>query len=534
MMDNVEYDIFTGGSRLFHDYINNFQAIAELYEGDPYAEDSFRAQISNVSKHNHRRTELTEILARQNINDKNTGVVQPLLDKLSDPRSSVVVTGQQAGLFLGPLYTVYKAMTAVKLAEKIESRFDVPVVPVFWIEVDDHDFDEVRNFSVMSPSGEVRKMEYDDGNKDGSLPVWKRKIDDSFVSILNGFSEIFGDTDNSRDTIGALSEIFKTGKSMPEVFREFFREYFPDVPLLFIDPSDPDVKETAKPFFRDIISRRVEVSKALNDQNDGLVSKGYKPQVELREGIVRLFNFNGEERKRLSQDDFGEGEEAVNEFVENNYRGLSGDVLTRPLLQDYLLPTIAYVAGPSELAYMGQLKKLYSLQGLTMPVIYPRWSGTLIDKRTKKTIEQLEFKVSDFIELTEREIVERIFKETDTAEYDGLFERTRIELQANLDDIRELAANIDKSLVNMVESQGKKLNFQVDKIREKIMNALKNSDKQMKEKCRRTSNTISPGNKPQERVFTILNYLLRYGREFPEFLIEKITTETDKHHIVEI
>ncbi|MFC1492438.1 bacillithiol biosynthesis cysteine-adding enzyme BshC [candidate division KSB1 bacterium] len=532
-MNKIDYSVFAGGSSLFHDYINSFPKTADLYAGDPYNKDSFRAQISKVSKKDYRRDGLIDILAKQNINESNSGMIQPLLDKLSEPRSCAVVTGQQAGLFLGPLYTVYKALTAVKLAEEIESSSGVPVVPVFWIEVDDHDFDEVRKFSVLSPSGEARKIEYDDGIE-GMLPVWKRRLGDSFEDILNDISEIFGDTDNARSTIETLSGIFKAGKSMPEVFREFFRAYFPDVPLLFINPSDPEIKEIAKPFFRDVISRRGEVEKVLTDQNNVLESNGYKPQVEIREGIIRLFNFNGVERKRLTPGSLGEGEGAVSEFVEQNFRGLSGDVLTRPLLQDYLLPTIAYVAGPSELAYMGQLKKLYGFLGINMPVIYPRWSGTLIDVKTGRNIEQLGFEVSDFIKHTEKEILEKIFSEKDTGEYDGIFERTNVELQANLDDIKELAEKIDKSLVSMVDSQGNKLKFQVDKIRDKVMNALKNSDKQVQEKCRRISSTIMPGGKPQERVFSVLNYLVRYGSEFPELLIEKINTETDKHHIVEI
>ncbi len=530
-MNKKSYSVFTSGSGLFNDYLNDFPKVEGFYAGDPKKSVSYNALYEKLQKNDYSRTMLVEILGTQNLDSGDPDILKPLLEKLSDPSTVTVVTGQQAGLFLGPLYTVYKALTAVRLAEELGEKYGIPAVPVFWIEVDDHDFDEVRKFSVFSPSGEIRNMEYDDSIETDLLPVSQRAINQEFRKVFEELAGIFGETENAVETLGILKRIYKEGTSLAVAFKEFFRTFFPDIPILFIDPSDPRIKKHAKPLFEDLISRKNEIETVLNRSYDELKIKEYNPQVGLRNGLIRLFYFDGDHRKRLSEEETGTN---IHDFVERSFPGLSGDVLSRPLFQDFVLPTIAYVAGPSELAYMGQLKSLYGILGMNMPLVFPRWSGTIVDKKTKKNIDRLDFQIIDFLENTDKEITDRIFAAKDTSDYDGVFERTEIELQTNLDNIKELAGKIDNSLENMVESQGNKIKFQVEKIREKVMNALKNSDKQAHEKIRRVSATILPGGKPQERVFSMLNYLMRYGREFPEFIKEIVTTDTDKHHIKEI
>jgi len=540
-MERTAFRDIGGYPRLFLDYVDDFPRVRRLFSSSPFDDSAWEPLFKNLESRQYARRKLTEILRKQNTAHGDRKLTAPLLEKLEDPRCVVVVSGQQAGLFLGPLYTVYKAQTAIRLAESLERRYGLPVVPLFWMEVNDHDFDEVRRVYLLSPKGELKKFQYVDDNEDKAVPVHDRFLSASISPFLDEIADIYGRTDNARQTLRELRSIYRSGRSFPDVFMRFYRAYFPGQPLLFVNPGDPNIKRLAAPFFETVLVRHPEIKEALLEQSKLLEGMAYETQVSVRISDIHLFHVVNDERVRLTSGALYDKPPGTNreharkiaDFVEQNSESLSADVLLRPLLQDYLFPTAAYVAGPAEIAYFAQLKSLYRLLDIAMPVIFPRWSGTIVDAKTMKFLNSAAVSPRDFIEDDGTEIIQKIVKSTAGKKYDTLIHGTYSELHSRLDELRKQSAGLDKSLANAVDQFEQKIKNLLDKLNGRFLDALQASNKVMVDRSKRAQNILKPGNRLQERSLPLLNFLLRYGADFADFLVQNVSIETDKHHILE-
>lgn len=526
-MKSVPYDKISGYSKLFLDYVKDNDPVHEFFNGNPGDTGAWLEQIKRCRKRDYNRDELANILLKQNKIPTLKKAVSKQIEKLRNPDSVAIVTGQQAGLFWGPLYTIYKALTTVRMAATMEKQYQVPVVPVFWLEVDDHDFDEVRQFTIMLPSGEVRKFEYDDGETEKAVPVNSRIINKNISKVFDEIASFFDYSEIGRKVIRDLRKIYQPGISFSDAFILFFRKYFPRVPLVFFNPAEFEVKNLAQKFFHNTMSQHDILHKEIEKQTKALVKKKYSPQVDLRKDVSHIFHIKDGERRRMELSSVAKG------IIPGNNEMLSADVLLRPLLQDYLLPNLAYIGGPSEVSYIAQLKRVYSLLEIPMPLIVHRWSGTIIERKALKFLNKIDFDPVQIVEGNGKDILPKIIERASGKQFRGKFEIAYAQLQQRLNEIRDIGRSLDNSLVGMVDNSEQKMKYQLDKIEGRYQNALQAANKIAADRCTRTMNTIVPGNKMQERTFSILNYLLRYGKDFPKFLIKSISDRTDDHHIVE-
>lgn len=540
-MQSVPYSLISRFPKLFVDYIEDYSRVEEFFNGSPANNESWMQQFANIDTRKYHREELTGILSDQNGESCSRRILTKQLKKFEDPSCTAVITGQQAGIFLGPLYTVYKALSAVCFADYIEKRYNRPVIPLFWLEVDDHDFNEVRQFLLMLPTGEIRKFQYADDEADKPIPVKNRKITSQFSALLEELSLVYGSAVNAGKTIAEIRSIYQPGRSFADAFIRFFRKYFPKLPLLFINPGDAAVKQLAKPFFQRVIAKNDDIQEALESHTELLVNRKYQLQVAIRSGILHLFHAANNERTRLEINNVinekgkssAERDSQIAAFVEKEAESLSPDVLLRPLLQDFLLPTAAYIGGPSEISYFAQLKKVYSLLNVPMPLIVPRWSGTIIDKKTLSFLKKIQFEPHKLLVNNPKDILPKMVEKAAGTRFNAQFEKTNLQLQSRLNEIRELGGTLDSTLVNMVDKSEQKMKYQLNKMQSRFQKALQAANRIAEERSKRAINTIIPENKLQERTFSLLNYLLRYGKNFTKFLSHVITTETDKHHIIE-
>jgi len=540
-MQSLPYSRMSGFPKLFVDYVEDYGRVEEFFNGRPANSKSWLQQFTHIDSGEYHREKLIDILSNHNGESGSRRILAKQLKKFEDPRSAVVITGQQAGIFWGPLYTVYKAISAIRFAEYLEKTYNRPVIPLFWLEVDDHDFNEVRQFHLMLPTGEIRKFQYSDDETDKPLPVKNRKISVHFSTLLEELASEFGSAVNAGKTIAEIQIIYRPGRDFADVFIRFFRKYFPKLPLLFINPGDDAVKQLAKPFFRRVIAKSDAIEEALESQTELLVNKKYQPQVAVRSGILHLFHVVNNERARLNINNVfkekgkssADRDSQIAAFVEKEAESLSPDVLLRPLLQDFLLPTVAYVGGPSEISYFAQLKKVYSLFDIPMPLIVPRWSGTVIDKKTLSFLKKILFDPCELLTNDAKDILPQMVEKATGKRFDAQFEKTHLQLQSRLNEIRKLGGTLDSTLVSMVDKSELKMKYQLNKMQARFQKALQAANRIAEERSKRAMNMIIPENRLQERTFSILNYLFRYGRNFTRFLSHVITTETDKHHIIE-
>jgi len=539
-MESIDFSSIGDFPRIYLDYISQYSLVEELFNGNPADASSWKSIMKALDSRKYLRSKLKQILEKQNKKFGNLKLLTKQLNKLENPQCLAVITGQQAGLFGGPLYTIYKAQTAVRLAEHLEKQYNRPVVPLFWMEVDDHDFDEVRYFYLLSPKGELKKFEYSDEQADLAIPVKNRLISTSLTYLLKDIHDFYGDTEHVTQTIEKLHTIYISGLSFPDVFMRFFRTYFPDQPLLFVNPGDAQLKELAKPIFRRVIMRQEAVKEALLNQAQRLSEKAYEVQAAVSKRGLHMFYVPDRERVRLSLNAVysslhlsnDEKEEQINDFIEQNTETLSPDVLLRPVIQDFLFPTVAYIAGPSEIAYLAQLKELYNLLDVEMPVIYPRWSGTVIDEKTISFLSAGNISPRELVADDSNETFQKLIENSAGKDYSSAFHSTSVRLHECLNELRELSRGIDKSLISMIDQSEKKMQYHIDKIHNRFNNSIQSSNKVTVNRARRAHNILRPFNRLQERTYSLVHFFLRYGSDFTDFIVRNITINTEKHNIL--
>ncbi len=533
-METVNFKEIKGYPKLFTDYIENYSKVGELFNGDPSESTAWNNQFTACESREYHRDTIKDILLGQNNLKSQNKSVTGEIHKLLDPKCVAVVTGQQTGLFWGPLYTIYKALSAVRLAQYLEKTYHRPVIPVFWMEVDDHDFEEVRHFNMMIPSGEVKRFDYFDGNEEKPIPTKFRQIEPAFSELLNEIDLYYGEAEIAKKIIKKCRKIYEPGTFLADGFIKLFREYFPKEPLIFLNPGDEKIKQTARAFYHQALQHNDELHKQIETQTELLQSKRYVPQVTLKQGAVHLFRTEDMMRTRLTRQALmSRSEDQIGANIEKEVDTLSPDVLFRPLLQDSLLPTVAYVGGASEISYFAQLKKAYEFLGVSMPILVPRWSGTVMEHKTVKFLKKMNITPHRVVTGNEKELLQELTLKVSGARFDQQFENAYHQLQTRLDDIRKLGASLDGTLVKMVDKSEQKMKYQLEKIENRFHTALQSANNIAMNRLQRTLNSVIPNNAMQERTFSIMHFLFRYGSDFTKFLSDQVDIETNHHNIIE-
>ena len=374
---------------------------------------------------------------------------QAELDALAG-HAAVVATGQQIGLFLGPLYAFYKAASAIAVARAIEAESGVRCVPLFWLQTEDHDFAEIRSCVVAGRDGEpVRLALPDDG--EGRASVAYRTLPPEVTPLLDRLNAVLDSGPAAEETLALLRVHYQPGRTMAAAFASVLATVFAEEGLLIFNPRDPRVAELAAPIYRTCIDDCVVIERQLHDRRDALAAAGFKEQVAVRErGALAFFHRDGEAgpRFRIQRKLANTGEvswtlagsaEAVSheELLGTLAREplrFSTSALLRPIVQDILLPTVAYVGGPGEINYFAQLPPLYAHFGQTPPLLVPRARFRCVDARARRWLNQLGITAADL-----------------SAPPDELRARLSTPLPSGAADPKELRALVDRQIVPAVD-----------------------------------------------------------------------------------
>ena len=315
--------------------------------------------------------------------------------QLADPRAVALVTGQQAGLFGGPLFTLHKALTALKLAEKVSREHNVPVVAVFWIDAEDHDWNEVRSCTVFDEALGTHSISLPARSASADpTPVATVKLDRSISTALDELESVLAPTEFRAGLMADLREAYSPGMGMASAFGRWLERVLGPRGLVVYDSSDPATKPLAADVFIRELTSPGETSKLAATTGADLVARGYHVQVQPQDEAVAVFHLDGGRRPIRQQDGqfvIGERRYAPSDLIQEARTApaaFSPNVLLRPVVQDTLFPTICYVAGPNELAYLGQLRQIYDRFGVQMPLMYPRASATLVDSGALRFLQK--------------------------------------------------------------------------------------------------------------------------------------------------
>jgi bacillithiol biosynthesis cysteine-adding enzyme BshC len=441
------------------------------------------------------------------------------LATLAAPGAVVVATGQQMGLFLGPLYTLYKAATAVVMARAIERESGVPTVPLFWLQTEDHDFEEIRTCVVPRPGDEPLTVAVGAGDPAAArASVAHRVLGDDVTAALAALTEALGDAPQAAAVVALLASCYRPGAGVAAAFARLLAALFAEEGLVLLDPRTPAVAALAAPLYRVALDRSAELDAALAGRGAELAAAGFAEQVPVRPGASLLFHPVGGitgPRYRLAPADggyalLGAGRTVpaaeVDALLVAEPLRFSTSALLRPLVQDALLPTVAYVGGPAELSYHAQLAPLYPLVGLEQPLVAPRARLRLLEVHTRALLGRLGLRAAD-AEAPREALLRRVAAPPTGPEPAALAARARAGLAAVLDEY----AAVDPSLKDPVRKARESCERTFAKLALRYATAVVARDHVAAERVDRLQGVLFPGGVPQERVFSLPAYAARHG-----------------------
>ncbi len=380
----IRHSDLPGTSRLFSDFTYHFDRVAKFYRHDPHAPEALRNAAAEIEYPDDRRAALVKALQEQNAHGSEA--TAGALRKLAEPGTVAVVTGQQVGLFTGPAYTIYKALTAARQAQRLAEQ-GIPAVPVFWLATEDHDFAEVNHSWMFDASGEshMLRVEAPSGSAGRARPVgWispEKSPIGELKSVLKGMP--FAD-----EVIAAVEQAYTPGAPMGASFRALLQTLTRHLGLIFVDPLDPAIRAIAAPFIAKAVKSTAEIKPRLIERGKELATAGYHAQVHVDARTSLFFLLENGERVPVRRKDSDYSDLA------DRAAQVSPNALLRPVMQDFLLPTVAYVGGPGELAYLAQSEVLYDALLGRMPAVMSRAAFTLVDSHSAKLLDRYHLTVA--------------------------------------------------------------------------------------------------------------------------------------------
>ncbi|HEY9462764.1 MAG TPA: bacillithiol biosynthesis cysteine-adding enzyme BshC, partial [Vicinamibacterales bacterium] len=371
--------------RLAADYVFDHSRVADFFAGNPDDPAAWRDAIARTHQHRRNRETIANLVQAQQRARGASDTAISATALLRDPQTVAVVTGQQAGLFGGPLFTLLKALTALRLAEQVKTEHGVPTVAVFWIDAEDHDWDEVKSCSVLDAEMKPLAIAAGDPPQAHSGPVARVRLDESVSAAISALETSMPSTEFTPALLDGLRRAYAPGTGMADAFGRWLETVLGPRGLIVFDASDPAAKPLVSQVFAREIAEAGQTARLAAEAGAALETLGYHAQATPPEGSLALFHMNaGRQPIRAEEGGFVVGERTEStatllERVRTSPEDFSPSVLLRPIVQDTLFPTVCYVAGPNELAYLGQLRRVYDAFSTPMPLIQQRATATLLD-----------------------------------------------------------------------------------------------------------------------------------------------------------
>jgi len=503
-------------TRLFADYLQG--GLAEYYRynyTDPQAASSIAAEIDKKS---YDRQALYEITKSANSKLGASPETLANIELLKEKNSLCIFAGQQTAFCANPMYVIYKAMTAVKLAKRYSESLGRPVIPCFWMATDDHDFEEVRSANFLLRSGELKRVSYQPANDPQGYPVADIVLDRGVERFCQEVSDALIDTEFKTPLISAFSEYYGQGNKLSEAFAKVLNKYLGGYGIVLVDPNFPGMKAHFKAVFNREIKEHDRSFELFESRSKELTDNGYHAQVHKTRDNLNLF-INTPKRKNII---LGEGYfspdgsddkyslDQLLEIVESSPERFSTNVLLRPIAQCEAFPTLSHVVGPSELAYFAQIEPLYRMFEVPFPIVYPRAGMTIIEPQVRRIVEKYELDLPDLkndLEHTLGTIVEKMFPSEAAGDILLLNECVNNDLDKYASRIKDSDPEGHRHIMNFK----KHIDFEIKALQKKLKSSNKKRHDDLTEQVRRAYAFLFPDGNLQERVISPLYYANKFG-----------------------
>lgn len=524
-------------TRLFLDYLSYSPSVQTFYPRSPLFPEWVKEEAPRVRYDDARRRTVSDILERQN---RAWGAGPKTLANIERLRRGALaaVTGQQVVLFGGPLFSIFKALTAVKLAEQATAA-GVECVPIFWLATEDHDLAEVNHVSLLSEAGAPERVAA--GSHAGAdAPVGTVRFGPEIEAAVERAAWLLGDS----EVTTWLREAYRPEETLGSGFARLFARLFADWGVILMDPADAAMHAVATPILRQAIERSSELDEALLARGKELEAAGYHQQVKVTPATTLLFQVKDGARTAVRRKngvnggEFVVGAEPVSakellSAVEAHPEEFNANALLRPVMQDYLLPTLAYTGGSAEVAYFAQAAVVYEkLLGRVTPVL-PRFSATLVEPKAQRNLERYGLSLPDLFHGPEK-LREIIAQGTLPPDLQQRFEDAKASLEKSLSLIRESLTRLDPTLTDAAVNAETKMQYQLSQLEARAARAESLRNDVVTRHAEALSSALFPHKVLQEREIAGISFVARYGQGLLENLYQIIRTDCNDHQVVEI
>ncbi len=526
--------------RLAADYAFAFDGLALFYPGNPQDDAAWVDVIARVHAGPPRATpHLAALLAAQQRDREAPAEALEASAAFADPSTVAIITGQQAGLFGGPLYTLHKAITAIKLARRVTAERGVRAVPVFWIDSEDHDWEEVRGCTVLDDEQQAHTVQLGTLDGAGDRSIARLVVESQGQAAVEALKAVLPATEFTDDLLAMLARAYAPGRTMSAAFGRVLEHMLGRYGLVVYDAADPATKPLAASLFARALEAPGRTSQLAAEAGGRLEQLGYHAQVAAVEHSAPLFLMNGaREAIRWHEGTavVGEREMPLAELVAlatSHPERFSPNVLLRPLTQDTIFPTICYVGGPAELAYLGQLKGVYAHFGVPMPLIMPRASASVVDSATLRTLGKIDVPFAGYQrrdDLTLNQLLERQLP----PEIDQSFAEATAAIAEKLEAVTRAASLVDSTLEGAAKSTLGKMQHDLQALHGKVIHAAKRKDETLRRQFHRTQGQLFPNGQPQEREVGAVWLLNRYGPAAVDRLVDLLPVDHAHHWVLTI
>ncbi len=528
-------------TRLFIDLLSYAPQVQSFYPRSPLFSEWLQDEAAKISYDNQRRERVAQILERQNESWNASPKTLANIDRLRRG-ATAVVTGQQVGLFGGPTFALYKALTAVKLADEA-SAAGVDSVPVFWLATYDHDLAEVNHVSIPGADGTLETLAISSKNVPGA-PVSSVRFGEEINPIVEKVAELLGETEATQ----FVRDAYRPGETLGTAFARLYSRLFAEWGVIVIDPSDPELAHIAQPIYRAAVERAGELASSLLDRGSKLEAAGYHQQVKVGESSVLLFTTRNGARTPISRRVTGDTAEfvldgeVVNEKlsqqqliseIDSHPEHFSPNVLLRPIVEDFLLPTLVYTGGAAEAAYFAQAGVIYqALLGRITPIL-PRFSATIVESKSQRLLEKHGVSITDVFEGPEV-LRQQIASKNLPRDLQSAFDAAKNSFDQNFSAVKDRLEKLDKTLVDAAETARSKMQHQLEKLYAQAARAEAQKGELVSRHADLLSHALYPNKGLQERAVAGIYFFARYGGDFLHQLYDTISSSCHDHQVIEL
>jgi bacillithiol synthase len=520
-------------------YINQKEPVTSFFHYNINQPDVYSQRLGDLTLRDFPRAELTDCIASYMKGLPSADEVEKSLTNLRSG-AVTVVAGQQAGLLTGPLYTIHKIISIIKLAQQQEKALNHPVVPVFWIAGEDHDYQEV-NHIYLEKGNKMEKTGYPervlDKKMTSDISFDKRKMKDWVNEIIKSL----GETGHTNKLAGELNKMIDEQDDLVRFFAHFVMHLFKEFGLLVIDSAYPPLRRLEKNHFHHLIESSQSITNAVLEQQEEIKNYGFSTQLDISPEAANLFITINNERALLEREGFDFKDKNIGSTIpyselltmlENTPGKFSNNVVTRPLMQEWLFPTLAFIGGPGEIAYWGELKKAFEYAGLKIPPVVPRMNITLLEREVEKKMNHLGLTLPQVLIEGVADKREKYWNSIKVPTLEREIAELEQLLQQKYKDIRDQSERIDPGMNQIVDKNLSIHLHQFDFLRKRADKALRDKHNKTFSDFAKVENCLRPNGGPQERTWNTLYFLNKYGKSFIQDLVSLPLDFDGTHKVV--